>query len=360
METVLKDLQYCLRTLVKKPLFAGVTILVLALGIGANTAIFSVVNAVLIKPLPFKDPDGIVALWEHKASIQQGRKFRPDFLEYQEWQAQATSFSGMAGFRIAGYSITGDGDPEQVKGASATPGFFDLLGVPARLGRTFSQSDVNGPSIVVIGYSLWQRRFGGSSEVLGRAISLNAKPYLIIGVMPPGFEFQDKDAELWTMITPVDEYFSVYQGMHILQTIARLRPGAAPQEAQAEMNVLQRQVDVKHPDGVVDSSITVTRLQDDLSGAARPALLALVGVVALVLLIACANVANLLLGRASERRKEIAVRTALGAGRGRLVRQMLTESVLIFALGGAFGAALAWFALGLVVTSNPFRLPRVD
>jgi putative ABC transport system permease protein len=178
--------------------------------------------------------------------------------------------------------------------------------------------------------------------------------------MPSGFEFQDKDTELWTMITPTDEYFSVYQGMHILQTIARLLPGVTPQEAQAEMNVLQRQVDAKHPDGVVDSSITVTRLRDDLSEAARPALLVLVAVVAFVLLIACANVANLLLGRASERRKEIAVRTALGAGRGRLFRQMLTESVLIFALGGALGTALAWFALGLVVSSNPFRLPRVD
>ncbi|HYL99139.1 MAG TPA: ABC transporter permease, partial [Blastocatellia bacterium] len=176
----------------------------------------------------------------------------------------------------------------------------------------------------------------------------------------PGFEFQDKDAELWTMITPADDYFSVYPSMNVVQTIARLRPGVEPATAQAEMNVIQRQVDEKYPDGAVGSRITVARLQDDLSRDVRPALFVLVGVVGFVLLIACANAASLLLGRAIERRKEIALRTALGARRGRLVRQMLTESVVIFVFGGTVGIGLAYIALRFFLASNPFRLPRVE
>jgi putative ABC transport system permease protein len=360
MDTLLKDLKYGVRMLIKRPLFAVVTLSILALGIGANTGIFSIVNAVLIRPLPFKDSDSIVALWEHKANIGQGRKFRPAIMEYREWEEQATSFASMAGFRVTGYAMTGNGDPEQVKGMSASPGYFDLLGVPALYGKTFSKEDLEGPPAVVLSYRLWRRKFGASPSIIGKPIMLNLKSYYIIGVMPPGFEFQDKDAELWTMITPTDDYFSTYQGMHIVQTIARLRPGVDARAAESEMNVIQQGVDRKFPDGVVGSRISVTRLQDDLSGGVRPVLLLLLGVVAFVLLIACANVASLLLGRASERRKEIAVRTALGAARGRLVRQMLTESMLIFVLGGALGLGLAYIGLRMFLASNPFGLPRVD
>jgi putative ABC transport system permease protein len=247
-----------------------------------------------------------------------------------------------------------------VKGASASAGFFELLGVTALHGKTFSKEDTDGPAVVVLSYGLWKRKFGASNDIIGKSIALNLKPYTVVGVMPPGFEFQDKDAELWTMITPADDYFSTYTGMHILQTIARLRPDTDPLAAQSEMNVLQQGVDKKYPDGVVGSTISVTRLQDDLSGTIRPVLLVLLGVVVFVLLIACANVASLLLGRASERRKELAVRTALGAARGRLIRQMLTESMLIFAVGGALGLGVAYIGLRLFLASNPFGLPRVD
>src|SRR5262249_55880967 len=194
-------------SLLARPALTITVLVVLSLGIGANTALFSVVNGVLLKPLPFRESNSIVAIWEHKASIQNGRKFRPAYMEYQEWVAQAQSLGQIEGIKLGGYSITGEGEPEQVTGASVTPGFFNMLGVPAILGKTFSPDDSSGPPLVVVSYRLWQRRFAGSQGVVGKLMTLNSTLFTIIGVMPAFFEFQDKGAELWTMITPEDEYF---------------------------------------------------------------------------------------------------------------------------------------------------------
>lgn len=360
MATILKDLRYALRMLAKKPGFTFVALIVLALGIGANTAIFSIVNGILLRPLPIKDPAHTVVLWEHKATMAQGRKFAACHLEFDDWSREAKSFAKLGGYRLTNYSLTGHGEPEQLTGASATSNFLDILGARAELGRTFNENDLNGPPLALISHDLWERKFEGSKNIVGQAISLNNSPFTVVGILPTSFDFADTRADVWTMITPDDAYFKEYPNMHVIRVVAALKPGSTAQSAESEMDVVQRSFDTKYPFALVGEKITVDGLQDDVTSSIRPALLVLMGVVGLVLLIACANVANLLLGRAAERQKEVAIRSAIGASRWRLIRQALTESVLLSIMGGGLGVLLAGLGSEYFLKSNPFNLPRAS
>ncbi len=358
MSTLWQDVRYGLRMLWKSPGFTLVAVLALALGIGANTAIFSVVNAMLLRPLPYQDPDRLVVLWEtnpNLSSVFLRTHNEASPANFIDWRQQQTVFEDIAAFRYNDYNLTGSGDaPEQITGNPVTANMFDVLKVKPLIGRTFrpEESDPKSERVAVLSYGLWQRRFGGDANIIGRTLTFDGNPFTVVGVMPASFEFPAPFSQLWTALRFANDT-PPSRGAHFLYTRARLKPGGTMQQAQAELDTIAARLRQQYPDTNADRSVRLMSLQESTVEQSKTGLLMLLGAVGFVLLIACANVANLMLARATARHKEIAIRTALGAGRWRIVRQLLTESVLLSIFGGALGVLLALWGLDLLVAAVP-------
>lgn len=351
--------------LVKSPTISIVATIALALGIGANTAIFSVVNAVLLRPLPFPDPDSLVSLFETDArrGQERGSHSYPNFMDLR---AQNTSFERVASYHGSDYVLTGRGEPARLEASVATADLFPLLGVAPVLGRNFSP-DEDKPSetgrVVILSHSLFQNRFNGDASVLNQPITLNGVSFTVVGVMPAGFEFpiQNDPVELWTTIAgdaAGKEPITAQRGAHFLQVIGRLKPAVTMEQAQADITAIGSRLEQQYPNTNTNKSLRVESALSTLVGDVRPALLVMLGAVAVVLLIACVNVANLLLARATSRHREMAIRSALGASRLRVIRQLLTESVLLSLVGGAVGLILAVWWSDLLVALGKEDIPR--
>jgi predicted permease len=357
MYTRFEDLNYSLRLLGRSPGFAVVAGVALALGIGANTAIFSVVNGVLLRPLPYPEPAQLMMLYERTPEFSRADVSYPNF---QDWRRDGQSFSDMAALRGGDFVLTGSGEPERLVGEWASANLFALLGVHPLLGHNFQAAEdlAGAQPVVLLSYGLWQRRFGGDRKLLGKALTLNGKSYTVIGILSADFGFRPR-ADLYVPIAQWDA--GVLNSREIrsgLRVVGRLKPGVTPASAQAEMDAIARRLARDYPKVDGDRGITVVPMRDDITANVRPTLFLLLGAVGFVLLIACANVANLLLARSTARQREFAIRAALGAGRWRVVRQLLTESVLLAVAAGAAGLLLAVWGTHLVLAAMPASLPR--
>jgi putative ABC transport system permease protein len=349
--SLLKDLGHSFRQMFKNPGFFTVAVAALALGIGANTAIFSAVEAVLLKPLPYFQPDRLVMVWEDSSFIGFPDN-TPAPANYVDWKSQNTVFSDMAARQGSSMSLTGGGAPEQLFGQRVTPNFFDVLGVQPIIGRTFTpEEDKAKEQVVLLTFGLWQRRFGGDTSIVGRSILLNNMQTRVLGVMPKGFFFREKNVDYWMPLYFTPERWA-QRGNHFLNVVARLKPGVTVKQAQTEMDAIARRLQQQYPETNAKLGAVVVPLQEDFAGDTRDGLLVLQVASVFVLLIACSNLANLLLARSAGRKREIAVRIALGATRGQIAGQMLAESLLLSAVGGALGLAVGqacWSAFGTLV-----------
>jgi putative ABC transport system permease protein len=365
MDVVFQDIRYAIRLCLRTPGFTAVAVVALALGIGANTAIFTLVDAVLLERLPFRDPGRLVVLWEEHAR-RPGRSNVLGPSQFLRWGDRVTAFDAMAAIADTRANLTSVGDPEEVVVQNVTAQFFPILGVSPLVGRTFTDAENADPrsSVVILGYDFWQRRFGGDPNVVGRPIQLNARPQTVVGVMPAGFRLfikqgslTGKPSDLWApFVLPPGARDS---GGRYLEAIARLKPGKSVAQAEAQLKTIAGALATETPQRNANWTAQVLSLRDELSGEYRRALLILAGAVAFVLLIACANVANLLLARGAVRQREIAIRSALGAPRGRIVGQLLTESFVLAFAGGAVGLLVAHWGLQILLALSPVDLPMV-
>lgn len=371
METVWQDVRYGVRMLARNPGLTAIAVLALALGVGANTAIFSVVNSVLLRPLPYKTAERLVSLYGQNTNNAEANSTDkpplsyPDFRDYKE---QAQTLQYVAAYSQSGTVLTSGGDePERVLGADVSAELFPMLGVEPFIGRVFTPEEdkAGAPPVVVLGYGLWQRRFGADKSIIGREIKFGARSATVIGVMPPDFKFpvQAERSDFFDSFTAATARASAAslesRDSRSNTIVASLKPGATLQQAQAEIDAIARRLAEQYPATNAGWRARLISLHEDVTGDVRPALFVLLGAVLFVLLITCANVANLLLARASARHREMAIRTALGASRARIVRQLLTESLLLSFMGGVLGLLLALWGIDLLVAASPASLPRV-
>ena len=358
MDNLLQDVRYALRGLSKSPAFSAVAVLTLALGIGANTAMFSVIDAVLLRPLPYPDSDDLVQMYETESSRDTTRGPISAY-NFADWEKQAGIFERMSAYGFDSFSYRSGNVAERMSGVEVTPDFFRVLGVTPALGRDFEvDEDAPGkPHSAILSYGAWQRRFGGDRDVVGRTIMINGEPCTIIGVMSPSFSgFPDPSTEIWAL--PAYVLAGLTRGHHGLYAIGRIRKGASLQAARSEMNTIAQRLARDYPNTNATSGVQLIPLRDEIVGPARAMVVLLGSAVGVVLLITCANLASLLLGRVMARQREIAIRVALGASRVRLAKQVLTESLLLAVLGGVVGVAVAHWAVPALVTAFARFIPR--
>ncbi len=358
LPSLLADLRYGFRQLRLNPGFAFIAVLTLALGIGANTALFSVVRSVLLKPLPYREPERLVRVWMDNRRLQM-REDWASYLNYQDYKRLGTSFESMAAFTEPSMNLISDGEPERIRGAFAEAALFDVVGARPIQGRLFTKEEETAgkENVAVIGWGLWQRRFG-AGDVLGQTLDFDGRRLTVIGVMPPGFAFPMKKSEFWAPLV-VSEPAKRRVG-YWLQMVARLKPGITPVQAQTEMDLVGKQLEQQYPDDNAGYGIYVNPLENHVAGNVRTPLLVLLGAVGFVLLIACVNVAGLFLARAEARGREIMVRSAMGASRGSLIRQLVMEASALAALAGAAGILAAYGGVRALLWLAPRDLPRVD
>src|SRR3954447_13291827 len=357
-----QDVRYGARMLLKNPGFTVIAVLALALGIGANSAIFSVVNTLLLRPLPYKNPDQLVVIWENATHLG-FPKNTPSPANFLDWQKQATVFAGMGAFAEKTFNLTGVGEPERLEGRRVSANLFDLLGVKPVIGRNFvPEEDKPGTKVALLNESLWKRRFGSDPSVIGRALNLNGESYTVVGVLPRSVQlpaFGNWRDQVWVPLAFTSEE-AASRGNHYLEVIGRMKPGVKLEQARAEMATIMARLAQQYPEDNTRMGTVVNPLHEEIVGDMKPALLVLLGAVAFVLLIACANVANLLLARAAVRHKEIALRLALGADRTRLTKQLLVESVMLSLLGGAVGLGFAYAGLQVLTRFIPPDVAHAD
>jgi len=370
MNGLAQDIRYTLRQLRKNPGFTAVAVLTLTLGIGANAAMFSVIDAVLLRSLPFKAPAGLYTLWERNQKMGYEQN-PPAAANFRDWRARNRVFEQLAAFDAsASFDLSGGNKPERVDGAAVSPGLFELLGVEPLLGRTFSagEDQLGQERVILLSYGLWQRRFNADASIVGKAIDVNGRNFTVVGVMPLHFQFPGDTgtvlniftapaAQVWVPLALTPQQWNE-RSAHYLEVIGRLKPGTTPDQAQAQMNSIEKELVREYPNDYIGSDVNLIPLHAQVVGSFRSALLILFGAVAFVLLIGCTNVANLLLARATSRRREVAVRSALGASRARLMRQLVTESITLATAGGILGVLTAFWAIRLLRIILPGNFPR--
>jgi predicted permease len=365
METLLQDIRFGFRMLGKNGAFTFVALVTLALGIGANAAIFTVVNAIVFRPLPYSAPQELVGVWT-KDLKRPGSQHPASMPNFRDWQQQSQLLSGLAAYAFNRFHVSGNEGPDETRGVFTTTNFFEVMGVRPVLGRALQPADER-EHVVVIGDVLWRRRFNADQNILGKTINLNAETFTIVGVMPASFRFPTPDIELWSSLAPIYTVGSKTTGDWInsrtlngYRVVGRLKEGVLEEQAQAEMNTIADRLAKDYPDSNAGTGVVLVPLRTQMVGDYQKPLVILLVAVAFILLIACANVANLMMARTAARDREIAIRRAMGAGQLRLIRQMLTESVLLSALGGVIGLLLATWGVQLLLGLAPKDIPRLE